>query len=123
LVRHALPAPLPFDDKSFDGAYAIALLMHLPEESIDPSLLKFARVIRPGGRFLFSIPDLRKDPITGERDAHGGQPCPGTILVQMGKDDVPKIHWECPICDDGGNICNWQGTYWDISLIPPRVLH
>lgn len=64
LVLHALPDPLPFPDHSFDGAYAIALLMHLPKESILPSLKEIARVIRPAGRFLFSVPNLRTQPAT-----------------------------------------------------------
>jgi SAM-dependent methyltransferase len=64
LSLHALPDPLPFPDRSFDGAYAIALLMHLPKESILPSLKEIARVIRPAGRFLFSVPNLRTGPET-----------------------------------------------------------
>jgi SAM-dependent methyltransferase len=62
LILHTFPDPLPFPDHAFDGAYAIALLMHLPKESILPSLLEIARVLRPGGRLLFSVPNLRTGP-------------------------------------------------------------
>lgn len=71
LLLHALPDPLPFGDGEFDGVYSVALLMHLDKETLTPAFREIARVVRPGGRFLFSIPDLRKDPIVNERDPHG----------------------------------------------------
>lgn len=68
VILHAFSDPLPFNDRSFDGAFAIALLMHLPKESILPSLREIARVIRPAGRFLFSVPNLRKGPAANGLD-------------------------------------------------------
>jgi len=71
LIWHGLPGPLPFNDGSFDGAFTMALLMHLSREAIALSFREVARVIRPGGRLLFSIPDHRKDTIESERDPDG----------------------------------------------------
>lgn len=55
VLRHALPAPLPFADGSFQGAYAIACLMHLREPAVDAVLREVARVLQPAGRLLFSV--------------------------------------------------------------------
>lgn len=43
---------LPFDDGSFDKAFAIDILEHFPIDVIDEYLAETARVLRPGGRML-----------------------------------------------------------------------
>jgi hypothetical protein len=25
------------------------------------------------------------------------------------------VLWFCPVCDDNGRICGWEGTFWDNS--------
>ena len=42
----------PFPDESFDGAYAIESLMHMPDK--EAALGHIARVLRPGGRLVIA---------------------------------------------------------------------
>nr|WGO49567.1 methyltransferase [Streptomyces lavendulae] len=54
---------LPFDDGSFDGAWAIESLLHLTDQST--ALAQLHRVVRPGGRLV--VADLcQREPFTGE---------------------------------------------------------
>jgi SAM-dependent methyltransferase len=46
--------PLPFDDRSFDLAYAISVFTHLPEEMQFLWLEELARLLRPGGILIAS---------------------------------------------------------------------
>lgn len=53
----ALSSHLPFAPRSFDLAYASWLLEHLPHPHQD--LAEIARVLRPGGAFVFITPNVR----------------------------------------------------------------
>ncbi|MER7045020.1 methyltransferase domain-containing protein [Streptomyces jumonjinensis] len=54
---------LPFDDGSFDGAWAVESLVHMADQSA--ALAEIHRVVRPGGRLV--IADLcRRQPFTGD---------------------------------------------------------
>lgn len=74
-VRHALPAPLPFEDATFDLAVLGLVAEHVPR--IDLALTEVARVLRPGGRCILSALHTERtaegqgarfnDPTTGER--------------------------------------------------------
>lgn len=46
-VTQASATSLPFDDASFDVAYSVKVLAHVPE--IETALAEMARVVRPGG--------------------------------------------------------------------------
>lgn len=53
---------LPFENGSFDGAWAIEALLHMPDQSA--ALAEIHRVVRPGGRLV--IADLcQRQPFTG----------------------------------------------------------
>jgi 2-polyprenyl-3-methyl-5-hydroxy-6-metoxy-1,4-benzoquinol methylase len=55
-LRRASAASLPFPDASFDFAYAINVLHHLPEGEQGRAMDEIVRVLRPGGRlFLHEI--------------------------------------------------------------------
>ena len=47
---------LPFDDASFDHAYSISVLEHIEEPGDAEALRELARVVRPGGRVLVTLP-------------------------------------------------------------------
>ncbi len=47
---------LPMDDESFDAAYAILVINLIPEYK--DSFQQIARVLRPGGTFVFNVPNL-----------------------------------------------------------------
>ncbi|MFI5618753.1 methyltransferase domain-containing protein [Streptomyces sp. NPDC051567] len=57
---------LPFEDGSFDGAWAIESLLHMSDQST--ALAQIHRVVRPGGRLV--VADLcRRKPFTGQDEA------------------------------------------------------
>ncbi|MFJ3978009.1 methyltransferase domain-containing protein [Streptomyces sp. NPDC090021] len=54
---------LPYEDGSFEGAWAIESLLHMPDQSA--ALAEIHRVVRPGGRLV--VADLcQRQPFTGE---------------------------------------------------------
>ena len=54
--------PLPFPDNSFDAVSCIDAINHLPDR---PRVLtEWARVLRPGGRLLFTDPIVLTGPVT-----------------------------------------------------------
>lgn len=70
-ILHRCPDPLPYDEGSFDGVYALAMLMHLVPAQIEATMAEVARILRPGGRFFFSVPFRRDDIVADDRDANG----------------------------------------------------
>jgi SAM-dependent methyltransferase len=47
---------LSFPDASFDTAYSISVLEHIPDEGDTACIREIARVLRPGGRFVATVP-------------------------------------------------------------------
>lgn len=47
---------LPHPDASFDHAYSISVLEHIPDDGDTEALRELARVVRPGGRVLVTLP-------------------------------------------------------------------
>ena len=45
------------------------------------------------------------------RPAH--RRCTGLIMCYPANDDLDRIYWYCPACNDNGMISGWQGTLWD----------
>ena len=39
--------------------------------------------------------------------------CTGIIMSYPSADDLERIHWHCPVCNDNGLISGWQNTLWD----------
>jgi SAM-dependent methyltransferase len=50
---------LRFDDASFDAAYSVSVLEHIPEPGDEEALRELARVTRPGGRVVITLPYAR----------------------------------------------------------------
>jgi SAM-dependent methyltransferase len=44
---------LPFEDAEFDGALSVAAMDHLSRNDIPRALAETARILKPGGEFLF----------------------------------------------------------------------
>jgi SAM-dependent methyltransferase len=55
LVTQGLGDRLPFSDGYFASAMSNSVLEHIP--NIDPVLAEMARVLRPGARFVFCVPN------------------------------------------------------------------
>jgi len=58
---------LPFDDASFDAVMCIDAINHLPDRAA--VLAEWHRVLRPGGRVLFTDPIVVTGPLTNEEIA------------------------------------------------------
>jgi SAM-dependent methyltransferase len=59
--------PLPFENESFDAVICIDAINHLPDR---PSVLaQWARLLKPGGRLLFTDPIVVTGPLTNEEIA------------------------------------------------------
>jgi SAM-dependent methyltransferase len=63
---------LPFADGSFQRAYSISVLEHIPDDGDERALRELARVVEPGGRILLTLPhadtyweDWRDRPLYG----------------------------------------------------------
>jgi SAM-dependent methyltransferase len=71
---------LPFEDASFDHAYSISVLEHIPGAGDAEALRELARVVRPGGRVVLTNPfaeeygeDWRDAPVYGDQEATEGR--------------------------------------------------
>jgi SAM-dependent methyltransferase len=51
---------LPYEDASFDRAYSVSVLEHIPERGDEAALKELARVVKPGGRIVLTLPHARK---------------------------------------------------------------
>lgn len=63
-ATHAIRAvaqTLPFADATFDGAVAWGVMFHLPQGEEIKVIGSVARVLRPGGSFLFTAGDVEDD--------------------------------------------------------------
>jgi SAM-dependent methyltransferase len=47
---------LPFEAESFDHAYSVSVLEHIPDGGDEAALRELARVVRPGGRVVLTLP-------------------------------------------------------------------
>jgi SAM-dependent methyltransferase len=56
--------PLPFEAGTFDGVICIDAINHLPDRR--GTLREWARVLRPGGRLVFTDPIIVTGPLTNE---------------------------------------------------------
>lgn len=76
IYRDVVTAPadhMPFPDSNFDYVFSNSVLEHI--ENIDGVLREVSRVLRPGGRFLFTVPgpnfhDSLRSPKSSNREAY-----------------------------------------------------
>jgi SAM-dependent methyltransferase len=67
---------LNFEDGSFDHAYTISVVEHIPRDGDLPALAELARVVKPGGRVVVTVPyaaqygeDWRDEPMYDPEDS------------------------------------------------------
>ena len=70
---------LSFPDESFDHAYSISVLEHIPDDGDQRALRELARVVRPAGRVVLTMPyadsyfeDWRERPVYGDSEVADG---------------------------------------------------
>jgi SAM-dependent methyltransferase len=51
---------LPFEDGSFDHAYSVSVLEHIPEPGDEQALRELARVTKPGGHVVVTLPHAQE---------------------------------------------------------------
>jgi SAM-dependent methyltransferase len=71
---------LRFEDESFDHAYSVSVLEHIPEPGDEQALGELARVTRPGGRVVITVPfadeyreDWRDAPVYADQGGRAGR--------------------------------------------------
>jgi 2-polyprenyl-3-methyl-5-hydroxy-6-metoxy-1,4-benzoquinol methylase len=57
-VRQASLTALPFAEGTFERALCLDVLEHLPLDQQAPAMAELARVLKPGGELLVSVPNL-----------------------------------------------------------------
>ena len=71
LADAALPAiGAPFGGR-FDGVVCSAVLMHVPPADVGAALEAMAGLLRPAGRLLIALPEMRADRLADGRDPDG----------------------------------------------------
>jgi SAM-dependent methyltransferase len=71
---------LPYEEASFDHACSVSVLEHIPEHGDELALPELARVVKPGGRVVVTLPyasqyreDWRDRDLYAEGEERGGQ--------------------------------------------------
>lgn len=71
---------LPFPDASFDHAFSVSVLEHVPDGGDTEALCELARVVKPGGRVVITVPyadryreDWRDAPVYGAQEPVDGR--------------------------------------------------
>ena len=99
-VQADLCSPLPLEDNSFDGIMSNMVLMDIP--AIDTALAEFHRVLRPTGRFVFSITHPSFFMWLWARDATGKKlwkPVDDYLTIRSDMNDFwgPTRHYHRPL--------------------------
>ncbi len=58
--EHADGRALAYADESFDHAYSVSVLEHIPGGGDEQALRELARITRPGGRVVITLPHARR---------------------------------------------------------------
>lgn len=71
LAHLTLPDGLSTKSGTYDGIYAVAVLMHLSVEDIENTISRIHSLLDAKGRFIFSVPVRRDDVTTNEFNDKG----------------------------------------------------
>ena len=65
--------------------------------------------------------NLDDEPRVRCRRRPGRPRCTGIVMSYPAADDLDRIYWYCPVCNDSGFISGWQNTLWDGSAANDRA--
>jgi SAM-dependent methyltransferase len=116
----------PYDDATFDFAFATSVFTHLPHAAVDNYLREIARVLRPGGRCLATY-FLMDDEAIALMGGHGQFGVDlGTHLVvdervperavAFREHDVRRMHDEAGLPIDAVHHGSWSGRERYVSM-------
>jgi len=97
---------LPFPDSFFDGIWGHAMLHHL---NMNLALEEIARVLKPGGRFVFC------DPFEGSFLVRWARRIAGWRRGHRTDDEMP-LNWTA-LCSIRRQFPNVIATFWDIPCV------
>lgn len=100
-VRHEDALALSFAAASLDVIISQEVLEHVPE--IEPAIAEAARVLRPGGRYLFTVPFYPDSDVTVQR----AQLVDGEVVHLM----EPEFHGN-PVSSEGSLVFYYHA--WDM---------
>jgi SAM-dependent methyltransferase len=109
-IRHDASQPLPFSDATFDALLCIDAINHLPDR---PAILrKWWRVLKPGGRLVFTDPIIATGPLSNEEIAI--RAAIGFFLF------VPLGYDEWVLAEAGFDVETAEDRTADIALVASR---
>ncbi len=109
---------LPFPDGRFDGCIASSVLEYVPQPSA--TLAEIARVLRPGGRFLMTVPDPDHPARRREARIRLLLRIPGLqhLLAQSRwKEGAAYLQ----ISRNRPTLTTWQSTLQDLGLVETAI--
>ena len=65
--------------------------------------------------------NLDDEPRVRCRRRPGRRRCTGIVMSYPAADDLDRIYWYCPVCNDSGFISGWQNTLWGGSAANDRA--
>jgi hypothetical protein len=106
---------LPFHPQSMGNTWIVDLRHYLDPSGAFANMPTRARLL---AEYFASIvvdatANLDDEPSVRCRRRPGRRRCTGIIMSYPSADELERIHWHCPICNDNGFISGWQNTLWD----------
>jgi SAM-dependent methyltransferase len=87
----------PYDDASFDVAFAASVFTHLLPAGTERYVAETARVLKPGGRFFatfFLLNEASKEALAGGRSTIGFRPGPGAHRIHSRRHPEAAVAYE-----------------------------
>ena len=109
---------LPYEDDSFDRAYSISVVEHIPDDGDEQALRELARVVRAGGRIVLTVPfaaEYRED--WRDRPLYAAEGEGGRYFFERWYDaaQLDRLVAAAPVCEVSRELVrmepNWNQRY------------
>ena len=121
-VQQAVGDAMPYASVAFGSLLSNSVLEHIPD--LDPVLREAARVVRPGGRVIFTVPsDAFRRLLAGYRDRAAAGDMAGAEAYAAGV-DAWLAHYRYPTPEEWGAILERVGLRLvrTVYYVPPAVM-